>query len=143
MGYSLQERIISYLHKNSNTKIIELPNIIFYKKDKKNKKKRMYTEMDRILKVDEDTKINNFFVYLKAEFHHNNNKINITEISKGEILSLKKDSCYFIEVKTSIYSLFNKEKKDKDKIEDKKVEKDSKNEKESENKIKFEDSVRN
>ena len=41
------------------------------------------------------------------------------------------------------HSLFDKEKKDKDKIEDKKVEKDSKNEKESENKIKFEDSVRN
>ena len=140
MGYSLQERIINYLHKNSNTKIIELPNIIFYKKNKKNKKKRMYSEIDRILKVDEDTEINNFLVYLKAEFLHKKNKLNITEIPKGEIFSLKKDSCYFIEVKTSIYSLFDKEKKEKDKIEDKKVEKDSKSEKGSENKIRLEDS---
>ena len=140
MGYSLQERIINYLHKNSNTKIIELPNIIFYKKNKKNKKKRMYSEIDRILKVDEDTEINNFLVYLKAEFLHKKNKLNITEIPKGEIFSLKKDSCYFIEVKTSIYSLFDKEKKEKDKIEDKKVEKDSKSEKGAENKIRLEDS---
>ena len=102
MGYSLQERIINYLIKNSKTKIIELPNIIFYKKNKKNKEKRMYSEMDRIITVEEDTEINNFLVYLKAEFLHKNNKINITEIPKGEILSLKKDSCYFIEVKTSI-----------------------------------------
>ena len=137
MGYSLQERIINYLHKNSKAKIIELPNIIFYKKNKNNKNKRMYSEMDRILMVNEDTEINNFFAYLKAEFHHKNKKINITEIPKGEILSLKKDSCYFIEVKTSLYSLFDKEKKEKDKIEDKKVEKDSKSEKGPEKKNKI------
>ena len=109
-GYSIQERIINFLKDNSKKNIIELPNIIFYKKNTDNK---MYSEMDRNIIVDQDTEINNFFVYLKVELNINKkNKMDIIEFPHGEILSLKKGSCYFIEVKSSIYSLFEKEKKE-------------------------------
>ena len=110
-GYSVQERIINFLKDNSGDTIEELPNIIFYGKNHKNK---LYSEIDRIIKVKENIEVNNFHVYLKAQlFSDRNKEMQINEIDKDENfenLNLEKDSCYFIEVKTSIFSLFEKEK---------------------------------
>ena len=110
-GYSVQERIINFLKDNSGDTIEELPNIIFYGKNHKNK---LYSEIDRIIKVKENIEVNNFHVYLKAQlFSDRKKEMQINEIDKDENfenLKLEKDSCYFIEVKTSIFSLFEKEK---------------------------------
>ena len=131
-GFSAQERVINLLNENSNEKINKLPNVIFFKNNSEN---MMLSEMDRIITVKQDMETNNdFLVYLKAEVLHETNKVNITEIPKGEILSLKKDSCYFIEVKTSIDSLFDEEKNEEDENEKKEEEKDSKNNKSTEDK---------
>ena len=138
-GYSVQERIINFLKVNSGDNIVELPNIIFYKKNKKNK---MYSEMDRNIMVKKDTNVNNFLVYLKAKFLHEGvKKMEIAEIPKGQILSLKKNSCYFIDVKTSIFSLFEKkekinsnEKSNKDLKDDKSEKKSNKSNKSNKNK---------
>ena len=115
LGYSIQERIINYLIKKANNKIIELPNIIFYQKNEENK---LYSEMDGIITVTEDTEVKDFLIYLKAEFRKNKKVPKITENPKGDILKFKKNSCYLIEVKTSINSLMENEEKEKGKIEE-------------------------
>ena len=87
-GYSTQERITNFLKRNSGDNIIELTNIIFYKKNENN---WIYSKMDRNIIVNQDTEVKNFLVYLKVKvFHEGNKKMDITEIPKGEILSLKK-----------------------------------------------------
>ena len=133
--YSTQERITNLLKVKSGNNIIELPNIIFYKKNENN---WIYSKMDRNIIVKQDIEVKNFLVYLKVKvFHEDNKKMDIIEIPKGEILSLKKNSCYFIEIKSSIYSLFEKDEygnlinKDKENLEDNKS--DNKNNKSPKN----------
>ena len=105
LGYSIQERIINLLKSNSENEITELPNIIFYKNNKNNK---LFSEVDRIITVEKETKIKDFLVYLKAEIEpEKKEKLSIEEIPEGKILVLEKESCNFIEVKTSIYHLFD------------------------------------
>ena len=105
LGYSIQERIINTLKSNSNNNIFELPNVIFYKKNKDNK---IYNEVDRIITVKKDTVIKNFMVFSKAKFQKDKNPITI-KASKDETLILQNDSCNFIEVKTSMNYLLNNE----------------------------------
>ena len=113
MFRSLQERIVNYMHAKSENKLIELPNIIFYKA---NKEKKLFNEIDRIITVKEDIQIDEFLVYLKAEFSPGNkNNIKIDEMENLAKLYLKKDSCNYIEIKSSISTLFEKEEKDNDK----------------------------
>ena len=106
-GYAIQERIINMLFSNSDKKIKELPNVIFYKK-KDDKHNKDYIEVDRIVLVDEneDAKISNFLVYLKTQFKQRDTITETFEV--GETLVLPKYSLNFIEVKTS--SNFLKEK---------------------------------
>ena len=113
LGYSLQERIVNFLHSKSGNELIELPNIIFYKS---NKEKKMFNEMDRIMTVKKKIEFKEFLVYLKAEFSPKNpNKIRIID-DEPKILSLEKDSCNYIEVKNSINSFIENEE-EKSKVE--------------------------
>ena len=108
LGYSMQERILNTLISNSdNNKIFELPNVVFYKNNKYNK---LLNEVDRIITVEKDTKIKNFFVFSKTIFKQNTEP-NPIQISEGEALFLPKNSCNFIEVKTSMKYLLNENKK--------------------------------
>ena len=112
LGYSLQERIINFLHSKSGNELIELPNIIFYKS---NKEKKIFNEMDRIITVKKDIQIKEFLVYLKAKFSpKTQSNIQIYEMDKPQILSFEKDSCNYIEVKNSINSFIEKEEKSND-----------------------------
>ena len=87
LGYSLQERIVNYMHAKSGNQLIELPNIIFYKA---NKEKKLFNEMDRIITVKEDIQIDEFLVYLKAEFSPGNkNNIKIDEMENLAKLYLR------------------------------------------------------
>ena len=96
-GYTVQERIMNTLNIHSEKKIKELPNIIFFEK---NNIKKSYSEVDRIVTVEEDSTISNFMVYFKSQFKKG--KENKTEsFMDGETLILPKNSCNFIEVKTS------------------------------------------
>ena len=104
----MQERILNTLISNSdNNKIFELPNVVFYKNNKYNK---LLNEVDRIITVEKDTKIKNFFVFSKTIFKQNTEP-NPIQISEGEALFLPKNSCNFIEVKTSMKYLLNENKK--------------------------------
>ena len=106
LGYSTQERIINTLKSCSENKIIELPNVIFYKN---NKKMKIMNEVDRIITVEKDTKFQNFIVFSKTKFQKNKEPKSI-KISEDEILVLEKHSCNFIEVKTSMNFLLNENK---------------------------------
>ena len=106
LGYSIQERIMNTLISNTCNKIIELPNLIFYSK---NPKKKIFSEIDRIITVNELTEVNKFLIYAKAEFRKSKEMI-YTNIEEGKKLTLEKNSCVFIEIKTSIYNLLPKEK---------------------------------
>ena len=123
VGYSNQERIINHLNNKADKIIIELPNIIFFHKNVFNK---LYSEIDRIITVKQDTIVKDFLIYLKAKVKSNKKEAKVSEILQGEILTFKKDSCYFIEVKTSINSLIENEEKEKNNQEDKKVFTDNK-----------------
>ena len=87
MGYSTQERIISILLENSEGKIEELPNIVFYKK---NDRKKIYYEIDRILLSKEEITFPNIKVYYKGKYAAGQTTFETNE--KGEILKFKKDS---------------------------------------------------
>ena len=104
LGYSIQERIMNTLISNSCNKIIELPNLIFYSK---NKEKKIFSEIDRIITVNELTEINKFLIYAKAEFRKSK-EIVYTNIKEGIKLILERNSCVFIEIKTSMNNLFPK-----------------------------------
>jgi len=106
LGYSIQERIMNTLISNADNKILELPNVIFYKKNKYN---RIYNEVDRIITVEKETKINNFMVFSRTKFQTNKEPTTI-KVAYGEILTLQKNSCNFIEIKTSMNHLSNKNK---------------------------------
>ena len=106
LGYSTQERIINTLKSNSSNNIFELPNVIFYKKNKYNK---IFNEIDRVITVDKDTIINNFMVFSKAKFEKNKVPI-LLNVTKDETLMIEKNSCNFIEVKTSMKYLLNENK---------------------------------
>ena len=124
VGYSNQERIINHLNNKADKIIIELPNIIFFHKNVFNK---LYSEIDRIITVKEDTIVKDFLIYLKAKVKSKEKEAKVSEILHGEILTFKKDSFYFIvEVKTSINSLIENEEKEKNNQEDKKVFTDNK-----------------
>ena len=69
----------------------------------------MLNEVDRIITVKEDTKIKNFMVFSKTIFKQNTEP-NPIQISEGEALFLPKNSCNFIEVKTSMKYLLNENK---------------------------------
>ena len=118
IGYAIQERIINHLNNKADKIIIELPNIIFFHNNTLN---RLYSEIDRIITVKEETVVKDFLIYLKAKVISKKKKAKVSEILQGEILTFKKDSCYFIEVKTSINSLMENEEKEKGNQEDKKV----------------------
>ena len=102
--FTIQERIINLLMKKANNKIIELPNIIFYKKNKKN---LMFDEIDRIVTCNEKTKVSNFLIFTKAEFRRNEVP-DIKHYEKGIELEFQKNSCNFIEIKTSANFLIDK-----------------------------------
>ena len=87
MGYSTQERIISILLENSEGKIEELPNIVFFKK---NDRKKIYLEIDRILLSKEEIIFPNIKVYYKCKYASGHTTFEANE--KGEILKFKKDS---------------------------------------------------
>ena len=106
LGYSTQERIMSTLKSCSDNEIIELPNVIFYKNNKKNK---IMNEVDRIITVKKDTKIKNFMIFSKTKFQVNKEPKSI-KISEGEALVFEKYSCNFIEIKTSMNYLINENK---------------------------------
>ena len=104
LGYSVQERIMNTLISNTCSKIIELPNLIFYSK---NKEKKIFSEIDRIITVNELSEVNKFFIYAKAEFRKSEEMV-YTNIKEGKKLTLEKNSCVFIEIKTSLNNLFPK-----------------------------------
>ena len=106
LGFSIQERIINTLKSNSDNNILELPNVIFYKK---NKYKKIYNEVDRIITVEKDTVIKNFMVFSKTIFKKGKYPIS-KKVSENETLMLKKNSCNFIEVKTSMNYLLNEDR---------------------------------
>ena len=56
-GYSTQERITNFLKRNSGDNIIELTNIIFYKKNENN---WIYSKMDRNIIVKQDIEVKIF-----------------------------------------------------------------------------------
>ena len=105
-GYTVQERIMNMLNIHSEKKIKELPNIIFFEK---NKIKKSYNEVDRIVTVEEDAAISNFMVYFKSQFKKGKEIIKESFLD-GETLILPQNSCNFIEIKTS--ANFFKEKKE-------------------------------
>ena len=124
VGYSNQERIINHLNNKADKIIIELPNIIFFHKNVFNK---LYSEIDRIITVKEDTIVKDFLIYLKAKVKSKEKEAKVSEILHGEILTFKKDSFYFIvEVKRSINSLIENEEKEKNNQENKNVFTDNK-----------------
>ena len=123
IGYSIQERIINHLNNRADKIIIELPNIIFFHKNTLNK---LYSEIDRIITVKEETIVKDFLIYLKAKVKSHKKQVKIREILQGETLKFNKDSCYFIEVKTSINSIMGNEEKETINQEDKKVFTDNK-----------------
>ena len=93
MGYSCQERIIEIFQRNKS--FIELPNLIFFKK---NQKKLFYNEYDRILLLKRKEEFELFKVYYSIE--NNQEKI----FTNGEKLTLSEKSLNFLEVKKSISS---------------------------------------
>ena len=107
-GYTIQERIMNMFNIHSEKEIKELPNIIFFENNNYNKN---YNEIDRVVTVEEDSTISNFKVYYKSQFQ-NGKKIKNESFIDGEILILPKNSCNFIEVKTS--ANFFREKKEKE-----------------------------
>jgi len=107
-GYTIQERIMNMFNIHSEKEIKELPNIIFFENNNFNKN---YNEIDRVVTVEEDSTISNFKVYYKSQFQ-NGKKIKNESFIDGEILILPKNSCNFIEVKTS--ANFFREKKEKE-----------------------------
>ena len=106
LGFSIQERIINTLKLNSDNNILELPNVIFYKK---NKYKKIYNEVDRVITVEKDTVIKNFMVFSKTIFKKGKYPIS-KKVCENETLMLKKNSCNFIEVKTSMNYLLNEDR---------------------------------
>ena len=116
MGYSIQERIISNLLENSKDKIKELPNILFYKK---NDRKKLYFEIDRILLSKEEISFPNIKVYYKGKYISGQTTFETNE--RGEILKFEKNSLNFIEVKNSINTLSKDIKKEKEKEDEKKA----------------------
>ena len=88
LGFSIQERIINTLKSNSDNNILELPNVIFYKK---NKYKKIYNEVDRIITVEKDTVIKNFMVFSKTIFKKGKYSIS-KKVCENETLMLKKNS---------------------------------------------------
>ena len=112
-GYTVQERIMNMLSSHSDKEIKELPNIIFFKK---NSSRKCYNEVDRIVTVKEDATISNFMVYLKTEFK-NGKKVAQESFVEGKTLFLPKNSCNFIEIKTS--SNFFKDKNEKENAKEK------------------------
>ena len=109
LGYSIQERIINALISKANNQIIELPNLIFYKN---NVKKKIFSETDRVITVNKLTEVNKFLIYFKAEFR-TSKQMEYIEIEEGIKLNLEKNSCSFIEIKTSMYHLLDKENEEK------------------------------
>lgn len=117
-GYSLQERLITFLkEKDLNNQLEELPNIMFFQK---NNRKKLFTEMDRIFLAKQDISFSN----VKAYFKYTKNGMAL--IKDGEILKMGKNSLNFIEVKSSIMTIskevgkdYNKDDKNNDKKDDK------------------------
>ena len=103
-GYSNQERIMKMLISYGKNNIYELPNLVFYKV---NSKKKIYSEVDRIITVNDSIELDKFLIYAKAEFRKSHMKYE--NFTSGKELKLKKDSCYFIEIKTSINGLIPKD----------------------------------
>jgi len=98
-GYSIQERLISFLlKKDINKQLFELPNIIFFQKNMKHK---IFSEMDRIFLSKSDITFDNAKIYSK--YISKDNKFEI--IKEGEFLKMEKDFLNFIEVKSSIMTL--------------------------------------
>ena len=87
LGFAIQERIINTLKNNSDNNIFELPNVIFYKKNKYNK---IFNEVDRIITVKEDTIVKNFMVFSKTKFQKDKKPITI-KVSENETLIVKKN----------------------------------------------------
>lgn len=110
LGYSTQERIISMIIHNHENYLEEMPNVIFYYKNNKNKR---YLEVDRILFSKEEINFPNIKVYYKAEYPINgpNSK---KDFVKGEELKFEKNSINFIEVKSSINGLIKESDKDEE-----------------------------
>ena len=109
-GYSIQEKIMNLLISNSKNKIKEIPNLIFYKTNQDHK---IYSEVDRIITVDKLTEIDKFLIYAKAEFRKSK-ELKYTNIYNGEKLKLPENSCIFIEVKTTMKYLLQKQTNDDD-----------------------------
>jgi len=105
LGYSVQERIMNMLISKANNHIIELPNLIFYKK---NDDKKIYSEVDRIITVNKTIVIDKFLIYAKAEFRKDKT-MKYENIKNGMKLELKENSCIFIEIKTSMNYLLPKD----------------------------------
>ena len=106
-GYVVQERFINLLLQKAGDKVEELPNLIFFKK---NKEKISFREIDRIILAKENVEIPQFTIYYKAEFIKNENfQIKEYDIYKGQNLVLSKDSVNYIEIKNSIDGYFERE----------------------------------
>ena len=130
MGYSTQERIASMLLENTENKLKELPNVLFYKE---NPKRKMYLEIDRILLSEKEITYPNIKIYYKVKYDSGNITFEVNE--KGENLKFEENSINFIEIKNSIKSLLKDKEKLKEKMEGKKEkEKDGKKEKEKDGK---------
>jgi len=110
-GYSLQERLITFLkEKDVNNQLEELPNIMFFQK---NNRKKLFTEMDRVFLAKQDITFSNVKTYFK--YTKNGMKL----IKDGEILKMGKKSLNFIEVKSSIMNISKDVGKDDNKNNDK------------------------
>ena len=96
-------------------KIEELPNILFFKK---NDRKKIYFEIDRILLSKEEITFFNIKIYYKCKYI--SRKISFQTNEKGEILKFEKNFLNFIEVKSSINTISKEVKKEKEKFDEKK-----------------------
>ena len=120
LGYSIQEKILNMFLEKVTDKVEELPNIIFYKRNNINDinddnnnthENILFQEVDRVVKVEKEVKVPYFLVYSRAEFRRNMKQYEIKTITniQGEVLKLQSNSCNFLEVKTSMKYLFDKE----------------------------------
>ena len=106
MGYSTKERIISIMLENSEGKIEELPNILFYKKKIE---KNIFWNI-RILLSQEEISFLNIKVYYKCKYI--SRKITFETNEKWEIFEFEKNFLNFIVVKTSINTISKEVKKE-------------------------------
>ena len=73
------------LNDNTENKIIELPNIIFYEKNNYN---LLFSEVDIIIPVDIDTEVSDFMVYSITEFR-NGERCDSKSFNEGKVLKLQ------------------------------------------------------